>query len=159
VRPRASCPRREASVVRAYDAAIAADLPLAEFAFPGPLRDALVAAILRGEKTSTTGLLEEYRREREPLPTVGTREAVVDSLGARVAVIETTEVEVKRMGDVDLPFAIDEGEGFATLEEWRDAHARFFTSAEMADALGDPPVAIDDDTLVVCQRFRLVERL
>ena len=32
-------------------------MPLAEFAFPGPLRDQLVAAILTGAKTSTTGLL------------------------------------------------------------------------------------------------------
>ena len=39
------------------------ELPVAEFGFPGPLRDALVAAILRGEKTSTTGLLEEHRRD------------------------------------------------------------------------------------------------
>lgn len=38
-----------------------AGLPKAEFAFPGPLRDQLVAAILSGEKTSTTGLMAEYR--------------------------------------------------------------------------------------------------
>ena len=138
---------------------MAADLPVAEFGFPGPLRDALVAAILNGEKTSTTGLLEEYRRESWPLPAVGTREAVVDSHGARIAVIELTEVEVKRMGAVDLAFAIDEGEGFTTVEEWRDAHVRFFRSSQMTSALGDPPVRIDDDTLVVCTRFRLVERL
>jgi hypothetical protein len=31
-------------------------LPLAEFGFPGPLRERLVASILRGEKVSTTGL-------------------------------------------------------------------------------------------------------
>jgi hypothetical protein len=30
------------------------DLPVAEFAFPGPLRDQLVAAILAGEKTTTS---------------------------------------------------------------------------------------------------------
>jgi uncharacterized protein YhfF len=74
-------------------------------------------------------------------------------------VIETTEVEVKRMGDVDLLFAIEEGEGFETLDEWREAHVRFFTSPEMVELLGDPRVLIDDDTLVVCYRFRLLERL
>jgi hypothetical protein len=46
----------------------AGDLPIAEFAFPGPLRDQLVAAILAGEKTTTTGLVAEYEREGEPLP-------------------------------------------------------------------------------------------
>ena len=144
---------------RAYDRAMSAELPLAEFGFPGPLRERLVEAILAGEKVSTTGLLEEYRREGTPVGEPGDRELVVDSEGRGVAVIETTQVDVRRMGDVDLAFAVDEGEGFETVEEWRDAHVRFFTSPEMTAALGEPPVAIDDDTLVVCIRFRLVERL
>ena len=137
----------------------AVDLPIAEFGFPGPLRDRLVAAILAGEKVTTTGLLEEYRREGTEPEAAGERQLVVDSDGRGVAVIELVGVEVRRMGDVDLAFAIDEGEGFETVEDWRDAHLRFFTSPEMTATLGDPPVAIDDDTLVVCTRFRLVERL
>ncbi len=36
------------------------DLPVAEFAFPGTLRGQLVAAILAGEKTTTTGLVADY---------------------------------------------------------------------------------------------------
>src|SRR5262245_43284255 len=104
------------------------ELPAAEFGFPGPLRDKLVAAILSGAKTSTTGLLEAYRREGADLEEVGARERVIDSDGRTVAVIETTEVEVKRMGDVDLRFAIDEGEGFETVADWYEAHVRFFTS-------------------------------
>jgi uncharacterized protein YhfF len=134
-------------------------LPLAQFGFPGPLRDRLVAAILRGEKTSTTGLLEESRRTGEALPVAGTRAHVVDSHDRPVAVIETTDVRVVRMGDVDLRFAIDEGEGYATIEQWRASHVRFFTSDGMKRVLGDPPVPIDDDTLVVCERFRVVEVL
>jgi uncharacterized protein YhfF len=63
------------------------------------------------------------------------------------------------MGDVDLDFAIDEGKGFETLDDWRDAHVRFFTSPELAERLGEPPVTADDDTLVVCVRFRVVDRL
>lgn len=43
------------------------DLPIAEFGFPGPLRDKLVAAILAGIKTTTTALAAEYEREGEPL--------------------------------------------------------------------------------------------
>ena len=134
------------------------DLPVAEFGFPGPLRDRLVAAILAGTKTSTTGLLEEYRREGSVVEQAGALERVVDSAGISLAVIETTEVEVKRMGDVDLQFAIDEGEGFETVSAWFAAHVRFFTSPEMMAALGNPAVPIDDDTLVVCQRFRVVEQ-
>ena len=103
-----------------------ADLPDAEFGFPGPLRDRLVAAILAGEKTTTTGLHEEFVREGMPIAAPGDREVVVDSAGRGVAIIENTEVETKRLGDVDLAFAVDEGEGFDTLGDWRDSHVRFF---------------------------------
>lgn len=48
-----------------------------EFAFPGPLRDRLVGAVLRGEKTATCSLLVEW--ESEPLPVVGERHAVIDT--------------------------------------------------------------------------------
>lgn len=134
------------------------DLPLAEFGFPGPLRERLVAAILSGEKVTTSGLLEQYRREGTSPEAVGQRELVVDSRGRGVAVIETVEVDVRRMGDVELAFAIDEGEGFSTVAEWKDAHVGFFTSPELVAALGEPAFPIDDDTLVVCTRFRVVEQ-
>ena len=135
------------------------ELPIAEFGFPGSLRDRLVEAILRGEKTSTTGLYEECVRTGEALTSVGARALVVDSEGRGVAVIETTAVAVRRFGDVDLAFALDEGEGFETVAQWRAAHVRFFESPELAAILGEPAVVIDDDTLVVCERFRLVEAL
>ena len=44
------------------------ELPVAEFAFPGPLRDQLVAAILSGGKTTTTGLLADYELKASPCP-------------------------------------------------------------------------------------------
>jgi uncharacterized protein YhfF len=44
-----------------------------EFAFPGPIRDGLVALVLSGEKTATSSLLVEWEMENEPLPTVGER--------------------------------------------------------------------------------------
>ncbi|SCF10686.1 ASCH domain-containing protein [Micromonospora chokoriensis] len=132
------------------------DLPLAEFAFPGPLRDALVGAILSGAKTSTTGLLVGYERANEPLPEVGELSAVVDSAGRRVAVIELTEVRVIRLGDVDLRHARDEGEGDESVAQWRAGHETFWHSAELREELGDPDFTVDDDTMVVTERFRLV---
>jgi uncharacterized protein YhfF len=134
-------------------------LPRAEFGFPGAQRDRLVAAILAGRKTAATGLYEEHRRRGEPVPRVGDRFEVIDSSDRPVAVIETTAVEVLPLGRVDLAFARDEGEDFDDVPAWRAAHVRFFTSAAMAAALGPPPVPIDDDTRVVCERFRLVRRL
>jgi uncharacterized protein YhfF len=132
------------------------DLPPAEFAFPGPLRDQLVAAILTGAKTSTTGLALFYERENEQLPKVGQLSAVLDSLGRRVAAIEVTEVRVVRLADVDLQHALDEGEGDESVAQWRAGHERFWHSAEVREELGDPEFTVNDDTLVVTERFRLV---
>jgi uncharacterized protein YhfF len=134
------------------------DLPPAEFAFPGPLRDQLVAAILAGTKTTTTGLLADYQHEGDPLPVPGDRQAVIDSAGQRTAVIETTAVRVLRLADVDLAHALGEGEGYTSVAEWRAGHERFWHSADMRDALGDPGFTVDDGTLVVAQAFRLVAK-
>ena len=131
------------------------ELPVAEFAFPGPLRDALVAAVLSGAKTTTTGLLAGYQHADEPVPVAGQRNAVIDSAGARVAVIETIEVRIVPICDIDEEFARAEGEGYTTVAQWRVAHEGFWHSEEMVAFLGRRPV-IDDDTLVVAERFRLI---
>jgi uncharacterized protein YhfF len=131
------------------------ELPVAEFAFPGPLRDQLVAAILAGRKTTTSGLAADYELQGEPLPRPGLRQVVVDSAGDPVAVIETTAVRVVRLADVDLAHALGEGEGYASVAEWRAGHERYWHSAEMREALGDLEFRVDDDTLVVAQTFRL----
>ena len=128
-----------------------------EFAFPGPLRDRLVAAVLAGEKTTTTGLVAEYERANHSLPVPGLREVAVDSGGRPVAVIETTTVRAVRLADVDLRHVPGEGEGFASVAEWRAGHERFWHSAEMRRALGDPAFTVGDDTLVVASEFRLIE--
>jgi uncharacterized protein YhfF len=141
------------------DAVPSEALPAAEFAFPGPLRDRLVAAILDGSKTSTTGLADEYEREGEPLPKPGEREAVLDSSGRRVAVIETVDVRVLRLADVSLEHALAEGEGDRTVAQWRAGHERFCHSPEVREERGDPRFTVDDDTLVVVQAFRLIARL
>ena len=133
------------------------DLPVAEFAFPGPLRDQLVAAILDGRKTTTSGLVADYEHENEPLPHPGLLQAVIDSGGRRVAVIEITAVRVLRLADVDLAHAVGEGEGYATVAEWRTGHERFWHSADVREEMDDPDFTVNDDTLVVAETFRLIE--
>jgi uncharacterized protein YhfF len=134
----------------------------AEFGFPRTeLRRQLVDAILRGEKTATAGLLVDLERENEALAVPGERQVVIDAEDRPVAVIEITGVAVRRMADVDVAFARDEGEGFETVQDWRAAHERFFGSYidEIRADLGDPAWALDDDTQVVCERFQVVQRL
>jgi len=135
------------------------DLPEIELGFPGPLRDQLVAAVLDGSKTTTTGLVADHEHEREPLPRPGLREVVIDSAGRPVAVIETTAVRVIRLADVDLAHALGEGEGYTSVAEWRAGHEAFWHSAELRAALGDPDFTVGDHTLLVAEEFRLVRDL
>lgn len=132
------------------------ELPDVEFAFPGPLRDALLAAIADGSKTSTSSLLREYEVEGEPLPVVGNRGWVIDSDGGRTFVVETTGVDVVRLGDVPLQHALDEGEGYTSVAEWRAGHERFWGSDELRAELGEQ-VVLDDDTMVVLERIARVD--
>jgi uncharacterized protein YhfF len=105
--------------------------------------------VLSGEKTATAGLRTDFAPHTgEQLPSVGDRFLLLDFDDQPVAVVETTEVRVVRMADVDLQFARDEGEGFESVEAWRRAHERFWAGREL-----------DDDTLIVAERFRLVEAL
>ncbi|MFF8941912.1 ASCH domain-containing protein [Streptomyces sp. NPDC014864] len=136
-----------------------ASMPRAEFAFPGSLRDQLVAAILNGSKTSTTGLVVDYEREGEPLPEVGKRSVVIDSDDRPVAVIEVTGVRVAPLAQVDLAHVVDEGEGDTSVAEWREGHERFWHSEEMRAALDDPDFTVDDTTLAVLECFRLIADL
>ena len=113
------------------------------------LRQKLVDSVLRGDKTATAGLRADHEPySDEPLPQVGDRCVLLGFADEPLAVVETTEVRVVRVADVDLAFAHDEGEGFETVDDWRSAHEEFWANHE-----------IDDETLIVAERFRIVERL
>lgn len=131
------------------------------FGFAGTdLRRELVDLVLAGTKTATAGLAIELELDNETMPTPGSREAVIDADDRIVGVIETTDCRVVRMADVDDPFARDEGEGFADAADWRATHERFWNGyiAVLRERLGDPSSSLTDDTPVICQRFRLVQR-
>lgn len=135
------------------------DLPISEFAFPGPLRDRLISVILDGRKVTTTSLALEYEIGREPLPSEGQYSVVVDSYDRPVCVIETTAVLIVPLGEVGYEHVVDEGEGHATVSDWRAGHENFWRSKEKVDSLGESTITLDDATLVVLERFRVIERL
>jgi uncharacterized protein YhfF len=58
-----------------------------------------------------------------------------------------TEAREIPAGEIDVQFVREEGEGFESVEDWREAHERFFERP------------ITDDLPVQAIRFRLVERL
>jgi uncharacterized protein YhfF len=120
-------------------------LPLLEIGYPHTeLRRTLVAAILAGEKTATSGLLDEYEADREDVPSPGDRYALAGYDGEAAAVVEITEARVVPAREIDVAFARDEGEGFESVEDWRVAHERFFERP------------IGPETRIVALRFRVV---
>lgn len=119
-----------------------------ELGTPDEVRVRLNSLVLAGKKTATTGLLEVYVKETEGLEYVGERLALLDSEGLSIATIEITGVEVKPFIEVTWEHAAAEGEGDASLDEWRAGHRRYFSR------LG---TSVEDRTPVVCLAFRLVE--
>jgi uncharacterized protein YhfF len=118
-----------------------------ELGFPGEQRARLLDCVLRGRKRATAGLMDEYLSEDEPLETIGEQLALVDDDVQCVGVIEITDVTVRRFDDVPWEFADAEGEGFTSVEDWRDGHRRHW-AREGYDITGD--------TQVVCLSFDLL---
>lgn len=131
------------------------------FAEPGPLRHKLTAAALAGAKTTTSSLYVEYEIDGDPLPEVGSRQILIDSAEQPVAIVETVECRVVRLADVDDRHAIDEGEGYRDAAAFRVAHERYWNGylEPLRVGLADPTFRLTDDTLVVAERFRIVELL
>ena len=132
-------------------------LPRLEFADPGPVRDQVVAAILAGTKTTTTGLVLAYQRDGEAFPEAGQQFVVIDSGSRPAALIEMTEVRQVPVARIDLRHVLDDGD--ESVEQRRAAHEEYWNCAEMREFLGDPGFTVGDDTEVLAQRFRLVRAL
>lgn len=136
---------------RALDLPATAAIPAAwGFGDSPQMADRLLALVIEGTKTATAGALWEYEAEDEPVPEPGQLSIVLDGAGRPQCVIETTEVRVMPMSQVDSKFAHDEGEGDRTLEWWREAHERFFRRT--LDAIGRE---FTPDMPVVLERFEL----
>ena len=121
------------------------------FGSPGESRERLNGLVLDANKRATAGLLEfDYEAEGEPLEHVGEKLALLDSAGNQVATLQITRAEVLRFADVPDEFAIAEGEGDFTGDEFRVGYFHDWT--EMG-------YDVDDNTLVTCVYFDLLEDL
>lgn len=90
------------------------------------MADRLVALVLDGTKTATTGALRDYEDSGEPLPEEGQLAIILDGAGKPRALVRTSGVRVCRFDEVDADHAAAEGEGDGTLESWRRDHREFF---------------------------------
>jgi uncharacterized protein YhfF len=116
------------------------------------MQDRLNALVLAGEKVATAGLWRyEYVDEGEPLDVVGERQILLDGVEEHpLAVVEITRVETHPFVEVPWEFAAAEGEGFESIEHWRDGHRTFYANEG---------ITIGDYDLVVCVWFKVVQVL
>jgi uncharacterized protein YhfF len=135
-----------------------AQVPDGRFALglPGPMRDRLTSAVLRGEKTATCSLLD---RSAGTVPRVGEQLTLVDSDESPIGVVELVEVEVMSLGEVELSLAVAEGEGFDSVAAWRRAHEALWVAEGLAPERRAARWRFDDATELLVERFRTVARL
>ncbi|MFT7484449.1 MAG: hypothetical protein ACI9F9_000289 [Candidatus Paceibacteria bacterium] len=113
--------------------------------------DELVELVLAGTKRATAGAMLEYEAESEPLPHPGQLSVITDGAGKARCVIQTTRVEVVPFRDVSEEFAAMEGEGDKSLDDWREAHWKFFSRTLSVNGF-----EASEDMLIVCERFAVV---
>lgn len=116
---------------------------------PGEMRERLTRAAVTGQKTATGALLrQEYLDEHEVVELPGERQVLLGLGDAPVAIVEVTKVETHRFVDVPWEFARDEGEGFTSIEHWRQGHRSYYEQEG---------ITISNDSPFVCVWFRIVD--
>ena len=121
--------------------------PTWSFGDTSEMANRLLALVLSGKKTATTGLYQEYIDGGESLPIVGELSIILDGDGLPRALVREAEVVVTRFGDITPAQAAAEGEGDQTLESWRANHRAFFEGRGHT---------INNDSLVVWERFEVL---
>ena len=119
-----------------------------EFGTPGAMREELNTLVLLGRKKATAGTLNwDYEAQNEPIESIGEKLAVLDSNGIQIATIQATKVEIRRFSEVPDEFALAEGEGDLTGDDFRESHLRYWSNIGLT---------IDNETRIVLLYFDLV---
>jgi uncharacterized protein YhfF len=112
------------------------------------MRERLTALALDGTKVATAGLLQQdYLDESEAVEAVGEHQVLLGNTDDPVATVEIARVQVHGFLDVPWEFARDEGEGFTSIQHWRDGHRSYYQRHG---------IDVDEDTQFVCTWFRVI---
>jgi len=111
----------------------------------------LLGLVLRGIKTATASLVDEYVSEDEPLPPIGGYWVACDGDGTPRAILRTVELRVGPIDSVDDAFAFDEGENDRTRASWLEGHTRFW---QRTTASAERPFT--ESSEVLFERFEVV---
>lgn len=111
----------------------------------------LLELVLHGPKRATASALGANELQPQTAPQPDGYSVVTEYDGTPRAVVRTVQIDTRPLNQVDARFAWDEGEGDRTLDDWRDAHRRFFRRE--CEQAGRP---FADDMPVALERFELL---
>lgn len=114
--------------------------------------DAGAKLILDGLKIATSAHPSEYGDDPGP-PFPGALSVLLDGSGKPVAVLETLEVNLRKLSELDGEFARDYGEWDRTLETLQSELAAYYRPLVQNTDNGD-----GGDLELLCERFRVVFR-
>lgn len=120
-----------------------------EFGTPGDFRDELTNLVLKGVKRATATTRQEYLDENEEVEHLGEELYLLGNGEKVLGKIVVTEVVEVKFKDVPDRFALAEGEGDLSGDDFRTSHKRYWSR------LG---VEVDDLTPVVLLYFDLIEK-
>ncbi len=125
--------------------------PSDQFGDTPELADALVKLVLKGQKQATCELQIWFDSRGITLPTIGDQVIIMGGSGTERCIIETTQVDLCSVQQVDEAFAWDEGEGDRSLVFWKDAHDAYYKRQAKRDGF-----EYSDEMICVCERFKLI---
>lgn len=125
--------------------------PSDQFGDTPELADELVELVLKGQKQATCELKTWFDSRELTLPAIGDKWIIMDGSGTEQCIIETTQVDLCSVRQVDEAFAWDEGEGDRSLAFWKDAHDAYYERQAERDGF-----VYSDDMTCVCERFKLI---
>ncbi len=108
--------------------------------------------VLDGLKIATSAHPSEYGDDPGP-PFPGALSVLLDGLGRPVAVLETLEVNLRKLSELDEEFARDYGEWDRTLETLQSELTAYYRPLVQNTDNGD-----EGEIELLCERFRIVFR-
>jgi uncharacterized protein YhfF len=112
--------------------------------FEESVSEELIALVLAGKKRATASPYLKGDKQS----TVGSYGVILDYTKTPKCLVRYTASEAKSFSEVTIDFARKEGEGFESIEQWRDEHLALFRQ--------NYPNFSDTD-LVLCEEFDLIK--
>ncbi len=115
----------------------------------GNVADKLAELTLKGIKTATSSAYILYEIEGDELPKIGEYNIILNSKNEAVCIIRLTNVSIIPFNEISEKEA--RAEGLESLNQWREAHKRFFT-----ECLKVHNIEFKENIDVVFETFELV---